>query len=243
MSRAIFYNAAPRAKDRPTSQVNRELGGLVREYRPRVLVVAEAVTHPGLEPIPGYAMARDRTRAGRANMVAYYREDCDHRRTWWADMHETWTRTEHPGTHPARSIVALSLGTVQVLGAHQPPLFTDNTHRAQLEQIDALSTIMAPWRWRPNPVGFDNPTSMARPRLLLWDPNHEPDDREGPSPWYLAHRIGGEHFGGKTDGAVTRGHLLVRDSTIVDHAGGVRLETDHPGAFVMDLRLAGKGTW
>ena len=80
----------------------------------------------------------------------------------------------------------------------------------------------------------------ARPRILLWDPNHSPHT-DGPGPKYLAHKIAPAWvFGGGTDGAVVRGGVTVRDSGIITHAGGVPLETDHRGAFLLDVRL-GKG--
>jgi hypothetical protein len=245
VSRLVFWNPGPPDKAHPDALCDRVLGGLRREYHPRAIVMAETIGRR-FQPLPGYTQVRDVSRPGRANLTVLVRDDCDRKRTWWIDMHETWTRwAPRRGQHPARSILSLSLGDVQLVAAHQPPQGTDNVYDSQVESIDALSRIMAPWRWR---AGLLPPHAVdlmkARPRLLLWDPNHDPT-AWGPGPKYLAHRIAPAWVhGGTTDGAVNRGGLTVLSDGMVTAAGGVAIPTDdHKGAYLLDVRLHKGMTW
>lgn len=237
MSRAVFYNLRV---GRPAPTVNRELGALARVYRPRVLACVEAIGYT-LAPLPGYVQLRDRSRAGRANLALFVREDCHLRGHWWLDLHERWHRTEHHRhqLHPARSILVASVGSLQLLHHHQAPQGTDNTRKAQLEGVDALAQLMAPWHRRK--LSDDQRQLLTqRPRLLLWDPNRDPEDQDNPGPWYLAHRIHGQAHGFNTDGAVTR--KLELTCEYVQRVDGIHLGTDHPGALVCDLP-AGQVSW
>lgn len=241
MSRLLFWNPGPPSEAHPDSQCDAVLGGLRREYHPRAIVLAETIGRR-FQPLPGYLQVRDVSRAGRANLTVFVREDCDRGRVWWVDLKETWTRWTGGGQHPARSIVSMRLGTVQLVAAHQPPQGTDNTTDAQMEGIFALSNMMAPWRTLP---GSEDAATMMRhrPRLLLWDPNHAPDEW-GPGPKYLAHRIGGWVHGGKTDGAVHRGDMAVLSDGMITHAGGVSIPTDdHKGAYLINVRLGEGQSW
>src|SRR5687767_8460890 len=93
MSRLVFYNAGPPSKTRPGS-ASRDLGGLLREYRPRVAIAVEVVGDQ-LDPFPGYQLVRDTSTPGRANVCAYVSSSCNLRKVWWIDHRERWHRTEH----------------------------------------------------------------------------------------------------------------------------------------------------
>lgn len=243
VSHVAFWNPGPPDRAHPDSLCDAVLGGLAREYHPRAIVLAETIGRR-FQPLPGYQQVRDFRPAGRANLTLFYREDCHERRVWWADLEQTWTRwSPKTGQHPARSILVAGLGNVQLVAAHQPPLGTDNTDRAQREGIGALERIMAPWKHHAMELpGRD--AMVARPRLLLWDPNHDPESGAATGQKYLAHRIGGWVHGGKTDGAVHRGGLTVMSEGMVTHAGGVAIPTDdHRGAYVMRLRLNAGLSW
>lgn len=237
MSRCVFYNAGPPSA-RPGRAAARDLGGLLREYRPRVLIACEVVD-VDTQPHPGWSMVRSRRTAGRANLVGYVREDCELHRAWWIDHRETWTRTNPgaSGKHPARSSMVLAVGEAQVLGAHQVPLGTDNTRAGQLEIVQALELVMAPWR-RPRIRDAAPELSIRamreRPRLLLWDDN-TPAAVDGLGSEYLASRISGRPWGAPVDRAVAR-HAGVESVEYVTHAGGHELSTDHRrGALVVHL--------
>lgn len=234
MSRLVFYNAGPPSKTRPGS-ASRDLGGLLREYRPRVAVACEVVGDR-LDPHPGYGMVRDTRRAGRANLVAFVRDDCQLRRSWWIDHTTTWPRTETTGTHPARSTMVLGVGEAQVLGGHNVPLGTENTEAGQQEIVTALHLVMCPWK-RPRIIRQAPELSLEamkdRPRVLLWDDN-APGDR-GMGTDYLLPRVGGRRHGAHIDNALAR-RTPVTGVEYVTQAGGVRLATDHPwGALVLHL--------
>lgn len=237
MSRIVFYNAGPPSETRPRD-ASRDVGGLLREYRPRVLVACEVIGDV-IAPHPGYGMARDTSRAGRANLVAFVRDDCQWRHTWWADHRTRWTRPKHPelGPHPARSTIVLGIGEAQLLGAHNVPMGTDATHVGQLELVDAATLIMSPWRRprvREDATGAQLDAMRARPRIMLWDDN-APEGTDGIGADYLAHRINGKRTGQRIDNAVTR-MVPVSGKDYVTQAGGRQLATDHPwGALVVHL--------
>lgn len=248
MPRLVFYNAGPPSKTPPGS-ANRDLGGLLREYRPRVAIACEAVGDQ-FHPRPGYdAMVRDRSRAGRANLVAYVRDDCHLRRTWWVDHRTTWSRTNPgaKGQHPARSTMVLGVGDAQVLGGHNVPMGTDNTHAGQLEIVQALHLVMAPWkrpRIRDAAPGLSLSAMRGRPRVLLWDDNapDAPEGERGLGSEYLAPKVAGQAWGHHIDNTVAR-NAGVTGVEYVTHAGGVALATDHPwGALVVHLE-AGHVDW
>jgi hypothetical protein len=249
MSTAVFYNLAPPSPGRQAREVNRELAALAREFRPRVLGACEAIGYGGLL-VPGYQQVRDVSRAGRANLVAFVRDDCNHRRHWWMDLHQTWTRTERRGTHPARSVLVLAVGTVQVLVHHAPPKHTDNTLAAQQEAVRRIGNVMAPWRHPDHAARWADPAvaklaSMGRPRLCLADWNRLRSER-GPGATYVASVIGGKVHGATRrpgDGAVSRS-LPATGAEYVTHASGVELGTDHPsGAFVLHMGTDESVTW
>lgn len=235
MSRLVFYNAGPPSATAPGS-ASRDLAGLLREYRPRVLGACEVIGDR-LQPFPGYSMVRDTSRASRGNLVAYVRDDCDHRRTWWVDHSTTWSRTNPgaKGQHPPRSSLVLSVGQAQVLVGHNVPLGTDNTHRGQLEIVQALQLVMAPWkRPRVRDAAPEVAVSgmMDRPRVLLWDDN-APLGSDGLGSAYLAPKVRGDVWGIHLDRAVARG-VGAKRYEYTTHAGGTRLATDHPwGALVL----------
>lgn len=241
MSRLVFYNAGPPSTTRPGS-ANGDLGGLLREYRPRVAIACEVIGDR-MDPRPGYTMVRDTSRPGRANLVAYVRDDCQLRRRWWIDHRTTWTRTNPgaKGQHPARSTLVLGIGDAQVLGGHNVPLGTDNTHVGQLEIVQALHLVMAPWkrpRIRDAAPELSLSAMRARPRVLLWDdnaPDDGPEEERGLGSRYLAPKVAGQAWGAHIDSAVARNAGVERVS-YATHAGGLELATDHPwGALVVHL--------
>lgn len=250
VSRFVFYNAGPRSRTRRLD-ASRDWAALLREFRPRVGVGCEVVGDP-LDPVPGWGMARDRRRASRDNMVGWVRDDCQWRRTWWIDHRTTWGRT-NPGAvgqHPPRSTLVLGVGQVQVLGGHNVPLGTDATAAGQLEIVNALNLVMAPWKFprvRDRAPEADLDRMRARPRILLWDDNaptddDAPDGERGMGSDYLASRIGGTRHGARIDNCVVR-HVPVEGVEYVTHAGGRKLATDHPfGALVVHV-TKGALTW
>lgn len=242
MSRLVFYNAGPPSATRPGSAAA-DLGGLLREYRPRVAGVVEVIGDH-LQPVPGYQLVRDTSRRSRANIAAYVREDCELRRSWWIDHETTWTRTSHTGTHEPRSTLVLGVGAAQVLVAHQVPLGTDNSHKGQLEIVHALELVMAPWR-RPRLRDTAPELSLAdmraRPRALLWDDNAP--GLLGLGSDYLGPRIGAQRHGEHLDNLLERNVPAHPGGEYVKHAGGVELATDHPwGALVVHV-LKGAIRW
>lgn len=239
MSRLVFYNAGPPSKTRPGSAAAADLGGLLREYRPRVAGVCEVIGDQ-LQPVSGYQLVRDTSRRSRANVAAYVREDCELRRTWWIDHRTRWARTDHPGIHEPRSTMLLGVGQVQVLVGHQVPLGTDHSRDGQLEIVHALQLVMAPWkrpRIRDHAPELSLEDMKARPRVLLWDDNAPGDQGLGSD--YLSPRIPAWRHGEHLDNALQR-NLPVGGVEYVQHAGGVQLGTDHPwGALVVHVDRGG----
>jgi hypothetical protein len=238
MSRCVFYNAGPQQSRTRPGSASRDLGGLLREYHPRAAIAVEVVGDQ-LAPHPGYALVRDTSTPARANVCAYLREDCQLRRTWWIDHRTRWHRTEHDQheLHPPRSSLVMGVGQLQLLGAHNVPLGTDATHEGQLELVQALHLVMAPWkrpRIRDRAPELSLEAMKARPRLLLWDDN-APAGTQGLGADYLAPKVQGQRHGARIDNAVAR-QLPGARAEYVWHAGGVQLATDHPwGALVLHL--------
>lgn len=234
MSRLVFYNAGPPSATRP-GDASRCLGGLLREYRPRVAIACEVIGDR-IEPQPGWFMVRDTRTPSRANLVGLVREDCDLRRSWWIDHGTEWTRPKHPhlGPHPARSSLVLGVGEAQVLGAHNVPMGTDGTVQGQAELVNAIQLVMTPWTRPRIREGLDTERMRARPRMVLWDDN-APRGSTGKGADLLASRIHGVRSGGHIDNAVSR-RFHPEGHEYVDHAGGVRMTTDHPwGALVVHV--------
>lgn len=233
-SRLTFYNLQV-GRDR--DQVARELRALLTD-RPVLLGVCEATGYL-LPRFRGYTLLRDTSRPSRANVAAWVREDL-YRHHRWHDLTETWTRTEHPGTHEPRSWLEVSTGRgavgMQTLVGHQPPKGTDNTQAAQAEGIALLERRMTPWR---NP-GWTGNSSLARlrTRLVLMDANRRTGE-PGPGPDTLAAAIGGRVVGQGIDCAVVR-NGNPGAARYVRAAAGVTLGSDHERAFT--FLVAGAGT-
>ena len=96
-----FYNCAPAGDPGRRLQLPRELSALAKSG-PRVIGLAETIGYD-LPKLGGYTLIRDTSRPGRANVAAYVEKGHDLRDVTWHDLTQTWSRTEHPGTHPARS--------------------------------------------------------------------------------------------------------------------------------------------
>ena len=230
----LYYNLGP-AGDRPFPAwaARREIRALLHD-RPAVLGLSEAVGWP-LPQIDGYRLIRNLGRPGRANIAAYVRADLKAPR-WrmrWHDLRQTWSRTQHPGTHPPRSWLEMQVEGVQVIVGHQPPKFTDNVIASQQEGINLLRTRMGPWTRPTWKWVVGKKRELARPRVVLADFNRRAHE-EGPGPTPLAERIGGEVVGARIDCAVVRNGKAAQVCYIGQPAG-VRLMSDHPEALSFTL--------
>jgi hypothetical protein len=232
MGRLTFYNLQV-ARDR--AQVVREVRALIRATRPVVLGLCEATGYQ-LPHLAGYTLARDRSTPSRANVAASVRDDA-YRHHRWHDLDQTWTRTEHPGTHEPRSWLEISGGprSLQVLVGHQPPKGTDNTLEAQREGLALLERRMTPWR-NPGWVG-NSSLARLRPRVVLMDANRRTGE-PGPGPDTLAAAVGGQVVGRGIDCAVIR-HGNPGAARYVRAAAGVTLGSDHERAFTFLVGGAG----
>lgn len=233
---AKFYNLRV---GRPQVQVAREVSALLR-YRPTVLGLCEATGYD-LPRLDGYRLTRDTSSRSRANIAAYVAVDLA-RSEVWHDLNQTWSRTEGPGTHEARSWLEVRVGGCQFLIGHQPPKGTNNTLTAQAEGIALCDGRMAPWHrsdW-PDRTNAEKVSARACPRVALADWNRFPQEK-GPGPQSLAEQVKGWVAGRFIDGAVARGNdLRLRDAEYQDTCAGVPLRSDHPwGAFVLKVDVAG----
>ena len=231
----VVYNLGP-AGDRidPRGSADREIRALLADH-PAILALSEAIGYR-LPGVKGYRRLRDASRPGRANIAAYVRDDLPVTRVRWHDMRRTWPRTEHPGTHPARSWLEFRAGEVQVLVGHQPPKLPQSIPFAnfivtegQMEGIRLLQRRMAPWRrnifWNKLVLR----RTKARPRIALADWNRRPGE-DGWGPSRLAELIDGNVVGGRIDCAVVRNLVCVSAEYRAMFAG-VRLGSDHKEAF------------
>lgn len=232
MTLDAFYNIAPGRGD---TTANRELAALLEHYRPRVLGLAEAIGYRLNTAVPGYRLLRDTSRPGRANIAAYVRNDVT-ATIRWTDLHTTWARTDHPGPHPARSILRLRLrGNGTVIVAHAPPVTRPgpgSSVPARREHYAALLALMAPWTttgWRERAKVWRH-AARRTPCLLLCDPNAAPGDPV--SMRSLAAAVGGTTTDtGHIEGVVARhAHVTAR---FVTEAGGVVLRSDHRHALLV----------
>lgn len=220
---AKFYNCAPAGDPGRKLQLPRELSALAKSG-PRVIGLCEAIGYD-LPSLGGYRLIRDTSRPGRANVAAYVEKTHGLTDVQWHDLHETWSRTEHPGTHPARSWLELFLNDDQFIIGHQPPKGTDNTLRAQREGVNLVVGLMAPW------IAHGNGRGKDRRRMALADWNRNKYD-VGPGPAEIARRIGGEVNGSHIDAAVSR-NFDVHEAIYVETVQGTTLRSDHPSALVV----------
>jgi len=220
---------------RSGTQVTKEVRALL-DSRPVFLGLCEATGYdlPGVE---GYRLTRDTSTKSRANVAVYVAVDLA-RKVTWHDCSETWTRTEHPGTHEPRSWIEVRVGGCQFLNGHQPPKGTDNTTKAQQEGIDLVDARMAPWHrddWQGK-TDEEKADAKACPRLALADWNRGPSE-SGPGPKALTDQIDGWVGGKHIDLAVCRGkEVWLREAVYKDTVAGVPLLSDHPwGALVLKV--------
>lgn len=223
-----FYNLRV---GRPAGQVEKEIRAILNEWRPAILGLCEALGYD-LPGVQDYVKIRDASSKSRENIAAYVKASLDGPdKIQWHDMEETWSRTERPGTHEARSWLEFRAGKLQALIGHQPPKGTDNTKAAQSEGIELCKKRMAPWTradWSERSEE-DKADAKAQARIALADWNRKPGE-EGPGPTQLAEKIGGYTIGKKIDGAVARQAELV-SSSYPEWAGSVDLCSDHLCAF------------
>lgn len=230
-----FYNLRV---GRPQQQVAKEVRALLR-YNPAVLGLCEAVGYdlPGVE---GYRLTRDRSTTSRANVAVYVALALAGKETWH-DCQETWSRTEHPGTHEPRSWIEVRVGQCQFLVGHQPPKGTDNTQAAQQEGIDLCDTRMAPWHrddWSER-TDEEKAHAKACPRVALADWNRGAKE-PGPGPMALTKQVQGWTAGHYIDLAVGRGkEVSLRSVEYQGACAGVAMKSDHQwGALVVKMDVA-----
>lgn len=233
-----FYNLRV---GRANPQVEDEVRALLGSG-PHVLGLCEAIgyTLPGVK---GYKLFRDTSTKSRANIAAYVTVDvpAPADKVQWHDCKQTWTRTQHPGTHEPRSWLEFRLDGVQVLVGHQPPKGTDNVQKSQQEGIDLCAKRLAPWLrddWDQK-TKAEKQDAKDCPRVVLADWNRGPHE-SGPGPEQLCDRIDGWTAGSKIDAAVLRGNdAAVKDCYYTDDPQGLELESDHGwGALVVKVKVA-----
>jgi len=99
-----FYNVEV---GRNHAQVTKEIKALLRG-KPGVLVLCETVGYD-LPSVKGYVLLRDRSTESRANISVYIKKGWYSGKHQWHNQHQVWERTDHPGTHPARSYLEVGL--------------------------------------------------------------------------------------------------------------------------------------
>lgn len=229
---------------RPRAQVARELGAIRNVWRPKRIIIVEAIGNE-LPELAGYWLLWDRSRPGRENLAVYVRKVAGRRRprVRYVDLEQTWHRTEGPGQHWPRSIMIVA-GVVQLVVWHAPPKGTDNTIAAQLEGVHALVPILAPWR-RPgatNRFGLARKVAELRPRVLAGDFNRTTLEA-GPGPATIRDQAGMRVAGVGIDLLLYRGGLNVTGWHNVQRAGDVELRSDHRHALVAYVTLWKRFSW
>lgn len=216
--RVDFYNVEV---GRDPAQVEREIRALLRS-RPNVLGLCETVGYD-LPRVKGYRLVRDRSNESRANIAAYVRDD-EAFGYLWLDMRQTWSRTQHPGQHPPRSILVLLVDDVRLAVCHLPPKFTDNTLKGQWECIEVLSRALA----------------RGRVAVGIGDFNRRAVE-PGPSPRVLARRLGGVvATKNRIDTAVVRDAVVKKARYVTRVRAGLRwlrLRSDHKHALRLTLHV------
>lgn len=161
----VFYNLAPAGDpQRGPAFVERELRALAnlpkRPWFPRrkVIAVVEAI-HRSLPELPGYTLIRSTENLGRANVALYVLNRLKVGKVEWFDHEVTWPRTEHPGTHEARSTLVVEVEGWTVIVSHAPP-GGRGTRPARSEWISKMVFVL-------RRAFFES----DRPVLLLSDPN------------------------------------------------------------------------
>lgn len=152
---------------------------------------------------------RDTSRPGRANLYLYVLawHDVEHE---WIDLDETWPRTEHPGTHPPRSILVAQVDDWRVIVGHAPPI-ARRTGDARAEWLAAMIDAI-----------LDTPDDRT-PVLALTDPN-------GLGPALL---LGpGMVTGGTPVEAVHGRRVILDQAQAVESLNGVPMLTDHRRALI-----------
>lgn len=229
---------------RPDGQVERELVAIARTWRPRRIVIIEAIGNQ-LPILAGYWLLWDRSRPGRENLAVYVAKRPGRRRprVRYQDLEATWSNTERAGRHWPRSIMIVA-GVVQLVVWHAPPKGTDNTLPAQIEGVNALVPIVAPWRrfGAPDRTGPAWRVAKLRPRVLAGDFNRTALE-DGPGPGTLEREAGMKRAGLGIDLVLYRGGLSATGWHAVERAGDVELRSDHKHALVVYMRLWKRFSW
>lgn len=229
---------------RPAGQVQRELRAIAGTWKPRRIVIVEAIGNE-LPQLAGYWLLWDRSRPGRANLAVYVKRRPGRRRprVRYVDLEQTWSNTERPGTHWPRSIMIVS-GVVQLVVWHAPPKGTDNVIPSQTEGVRRLVPIVAPWTARGSSIAdrVARKAGELRPRVLAGDFNRtklEP----GPGPATIMREAGMQAAGVGIDLLLYRGGLRATGWHNVERAGDVELRSDHGHALVVYLQLWKRFSW
>jgi hypothetical protein len=225
--RLIYYNAD---NNRPQKEFNDEVYALLNlseplAKRPALLVLSECVGYQ-INERKGFVKIRSTKNKSHKNIACYVREDVWGGGLKWHQMKETWTRTNPgaSGQHEPRCYPAFKMGTMQIIGVHQPPNGTDNVKASQKEGIDLLTELM-----KPGPDAND--FQKTRPRLALGDYNKRKGEGDfGPDT--LAGRIDGKIHGGKIDTCVRRAQGSVSNLDYKSKVNGTTLKSDHGHALV-----------
>ncbi len=183
---------------------------------PKGIGVAEAIAKR-LPTLPRHDLIRDTSRPGRANLALYVLARLAHDHEW-VDLHETWPRTERPGTHPPRSLLVAQVEDWRVIVGHAPPL-ARGTADARAEWLAAMVEAI-----------LDTPDDRT-PVLALTDPN-------GLGPRLL---LGpGMVTGGSPVEAVHGRRVILDHAQTVEAVNGVRMRTDHGRALIGHARRRNK---
>lgn len=211
------------------------------EDRPLVLGLCECLGNR-LPDVHGYRIVDDRTNRSRANVAAYVRDDVPLERIEWLDLEGTWPRTEGPGIHEARSFLLLTLGRARLVIWHQAPKGAANSWTLQLEGLNRVVRVLAPWRrkaWRKAAGRTRVALAKLRPRLVIGDGNRRKGE-SGPGPDMLAAQLDGTVHGPWVDALTTGGQVTVTDSRKLPRVDGQPLDSDHLGAVSYTVRVP---TW
>lgn len=161
-------NLGPAGDRKDPDQVPRELNAIGnnlnpdrRRRRPKAIGLTEAMGHrlPVMEKY-GEPIRSIKT-PGRANLALYLRDGLEGPEPEWVQHTETWARTEHPGTHPARATLIKDIfhGPSVVVG-HAPPITRSgpgSSHDARQEWIELTARII---RGRTHVIWLGDPNGL-----------------------------------------------------------------------------------
>lgn len=216
----VFYNLAPAGDpNRGPAFVERELRALAnlpkRPWFPRrkVIAVAEAINRT-LPELPGYTLIHSTETPSRANVALYVLDRLKVGKVEWVDHEVTWPRTEHPGTHEARSTLIVEVQGWTIIVSHAPPAGR-GTRPARSEWVRKMAALL-------RRVAFGK---EGRPTVLLSDPNALGGHLTGLMPGQLA-------SGGTLIEAVYARDVTLKNVRTPFLVRGVPMLSDHKKALI-----------